>query len=200
LFHDYIYKQTNEHKSGKEKKMSEFKSCLRTGSVKFGDDFYAVAEVTALFGQDIGKLPFHNWFKIPGKADDIGCLLSDNGGRGWHNVREFGPKIDSRGWNEVLAITEYNDNGSETQRRIDEELAHPKTRYVFYRERRQGTLWYKFYGVFRMDEAATRASLASGAPAVIYRRVSETVELRRMKEETEMPASPDAAGVSAEAA
>ena len=46
--------------------MSKFNSCLRNGFVSFGDDFDVVAEVTHLFGVNASKLPYHNWFKVPG--------------------------------------------------------------------------------------------------------------------------------------
>ena len=160
--------------------MSKFNACLRNGSISFGDDFDSVAEVTSLFGRSIKKIPFHNWFNIPGKPDAIGCLLSEDGGDGFHNVREFGPDADSKGWNEVLAISEYNDDPSETMRRINEELESPKVHYVFYRESRKGESWYKFYGEFKVDADSTRATLSAGTPSVIYRRESKMVECRKV--------------------
>ena len=90
--------------------MSKFNACLRNGSISFGDDFDKVAEVTGLFGLSMKKIPFHCRFNIPGKPDAIGCLLSENGGHGWHNVRELGPTVDDKGWDEVLKISEYNDD------------------------------------------------------------------------------------------
>ena len=160
--------------------MSKFNACRRNGSISFGDDFDSVAEVTVLFGLAIKKIPFHNCFNIPGTPDTIGCLLSEEGGNGWHNVREFGSTIDSKGWNEVLTVSEYNDELAETRNRINAELEHPKTRYVFYRESRQGTRWYKFYGKFRIDEVATRATLSSERPSVIYRRESNEIECQKI--------------------
>lgn len=160
--------------------MSKFNTCLRNGSTSFGDDFDTVAEVTALFGHSVMKNPFHNWFDIPGKPDTLGCLLSEDGGNGWHNVREFGPTTDSKGWNEVLTVSEYNDDLAETQKRIHEELEQPKTHYVFYRESRQGALWYKFYGAFKIDVDSTRATLSSERPSVIYRRESKMIECEKV--------------------
>ena len=62
--------------------MSEFNSCLRSGKVSFGDDLHSVAEVTHLFGVMATKLPYHNWFNVPGKENTIACLLSEDGGDG----------------------------------------------------------------------------------------------------------------------
>ena len=53
---------------------------------------------------------------------------------------------------------------------------------MFYRESRQGSLWYKFYGEFRIDPADTRATLSTDRPAVIYRRTSKTVECLKVEE------------------
>ena len=156
--------------------MSKFNSCLRNGFVSFGDDFDVVAEVTHLFGVNASKLPYHNWFKVPGKMDVITWLPSEDGGRGWHNVPEYGPNTDSRGWNEIVAISEYNDDAETNNKRIDDELAKPRTRYVFWREEREGVQWYKFYGTFLIDADATRATLASEHPHVVYRRDSVTAE------------------------
>ena len=160
--------------------MSKFNTCICNGSISFGDDFDTVAEVTALFGHSIKKIPFHNWFDIPGKPNTIGCLLSEDGGKGWHNVRKFGLTTDSKGWNEVLTVSEYNDDPAETLKRINEELEDPKTHYVFYRESRQGALWYKFYGEFKIDVDSTRATLSSERPSVIYRRAADMIECKKV--------------------
>ena len=156
--------------------MSEINACFRNGQVSFGDDFDSVAEVTHLFGREAKKLPYHSWFNVPGKKNVIGWLPSEKGGKGWHNVPEYGPNTDSRGWNEILTISEYNDDAEMTAQRIKEELAVPKTRYVFYRMERDGAKWYKAYGTFKIDVDSTRAAAASQNPRVIYRRVSTTAE------------------------
>ncbi len=154
--------------------MSEFNSCLRSGNVSFGDDFSSVAEVTHLFGSNATKLPYRVWLNVPDKDSTIVCLLSENGGAGWSNVRKIGPVCDERGWNEVLAIDEFNKESETTAARIKEELARPLTRYVFWREARNGSMWYKFYGTFSVDADSTRATLGSENPRVVYRRVSKT--------------------------
>ena len=156
--------------------MSKFNSCLRNGFVSFGDDFDVVAEVTHLFGVNASKLPYHNWFKVPGKTDVITWLPSEDGGRGWHNVPEYGPHNDAHGWQEILTISEYNDDPEMNAKRIDDELARPRTRYVFWREEREGVQWYKFYGTYMIDADATRTTLAGEHPHVVYRRDSETAE------------------------
>ena len=96
--------------------MSKFNSCLRHGSVQFGDDFDAVAEVTRLFGATAKKLPFRICFKVPGQTDTIACLLSKEGGSGWHNIPEFGPNKDGKGWNEILTIADSTRPGSMSRR------------------------------------------------------------------------------------
>ena len=156
--------------------MSEINACFRNGQVSFGDDFDSVAEVTHLFGLKAMKLPYHTWFNVPGKEHVIGWLPSEKGGKGWHNGPEYGPNTDSRGWNEILTISEYNDDAEKTAKRIEEELAVPKTRHVFWRTERDGAKWYKAYGTFQIDVDSTRAAAASQNPRVIYRRVSTTAE------------------------
>ena len=156
--------------------MSEFNACLRNGQVSFGADLSTVAEVTHLFGLEATKLPYHTSFNVPGKANVIGWLPSEEGGRGWHNVPEYGPNTDARGWNEILTIAEFNDDTAKTATRIKEELAAPRTRYVFWRMERDGAKWYKAYGTFEIDVDSTRAAAASENPCVIYRRVSTMAE------------------------
>ena len=162
--------------------MSEYCACLRNGHVSFGDDLNTVAEVTHLFGLKATKLPYHNWFNIPGRKDTIAWLPSEEGGKGWHNVPEYGPNTDSCGWNEILTISEYNDDAGTTATRIQEELDAPKMRYVFWREERDGARWYKAYGTFEIDADSTRAAAASGHPRVIYRRVSKTAECLQVQQ------------------
>ena len=169
--------------------MSKFNPCLRNGFVSFGDDFDVVAEVTRLFGVKASKLPYHNWFKVPGKTDVITWLPSEDGGKGWHNVPEYGLRNDACGWKEILTISEYNDDPETNSKRIDDELANPKTRYVFWRKEREGAKWYKFYGTFLIDADATRATLASEHPHVVYRRYSETAECLKVEEVRREPLS-----------
>ena len=169
--------------------MSKFNPCLRNGFVSFGDDFDVVAEVTHLFGVNASKLPYHNWFKVPGKTDVITWLPSRYGGRGWHNVPEYGPHNDTHGWEEILTISEYNDDTETNSKRIDDELAKPRTRYVFWRQEREGAQWYKFYGTFLIDADATRATLASEHPHVVYRRYSETAECLKVEDVRSEPLS-----------
>ncbi len=162
--------------------MSEFNACLRNGQVPFGADLSTVAEVTHLFGLKATKLPYHTSFNVPGKKNVIGWLPSENGGKGWHNVPEYGPSTNSHDWDEILTIAEFNDNVATTLTRIKEELAAPKTRYVFWRVERNGAKWYKAYGTFEIDADSTRAAVASENPRVIYRRVSKTAECLKVDE------------------
>ena len=161
--------------------MSEFNSCLRSGKVSFGDDLCSVAEVTHLFGVKATKFPYHNWFNVPGKENTIVCLLFEDGGYGWHNVRKIGQTCDKRGWNEILGIDEFNKDSEKTAARIVDELARPRIRHVFWREERMGERWYKFYGIFTVDADSTRATLETDNPRVVYRRVSETADCLKVE-------------------
>lgn len=156
--------------------MSKFNTCLRNGFVSFGDDFDVVAEVTHLFGLKATKLPYHNCFNIPGKKDTLACLFSEEGGEGWHNVPSYGPTVDPRGWNEMVTLDEFNESREKTLERIDNEISKPRIRYVFWREERDGVRWYKFYGTFMIDVNATRASIDTDSPHVVYGRMSKTAE------------------------
>lgn len=162
--------------------MSKFNACLRNGHVSLGDDFDIVAEVTHLFGLKATKLPYHSWFNVPGKKDVIGWLPSEKGGKGWHNVPEYGSSTNSHDWDEILTTAEFNDDVATTLKRIKEELSAPKTRYVFWRVERDGAKWYKAYGTFEIDVDSTRAAAASENPRVIYRRVSTTAECLKVDE------------------
>ena len=179
----------------RNKLMSKLNACLRNGQVSFGADLSTVAEVTHLFGRKAMKLPYHSWFNVPGKKDVIGWLPSEEGGKGWHNVPEYGPSTDSCGWNEILTIAEFNDDAAKTATRIEEELAVPKTRYVFWREERGGTQWYKFYGTFEIDADSTRAAAASENPRVIYRRVLTTAERLKVDDENTVFTDAEFAGL-----
>lgn len=151
--------------------MSEFNQARREGVVRFGYDFGSLAEVTHLFGIKTARLFYRNRFRIPGRENDIVCLLSENGGNGWKNVPHYGMKRDDRGWREILRIDEYNStNETASRKRVDDELADPQERYVFWRESRDGVTWYKFYGVFEIDKASTEDEVAAGKNVCIYRR------------------------------
>lgn len=152
--------------------MSEFNQVRRDGKVKFGYDFSSLAEVTHLWGLSATKLPYRVSFKIPGRKDAICLLLSENGGDGWRNIPHRGMKMDGRGWREISRIDEVNSDPGKSAQRVDDELANPLERYVFWRESRDGVMWYKFYGVFKVDIAETKASKESGENVCIYRKVS----------------------------
>lgn len=154
--------------------MSEFNDGLRRGQITFGDDFGSVAEVTHLFGRTATRLPYQCGFGIPGKEDTIALMLSKDGGNGWMNEREFGAKIDGRGWREIVQIREYNKNHEKSVEHVEKELDRPLTRYVFWNEEREGARWYKFYGTFLLDSEATQATLGTDRPMCIYRKIAET--------------------------
>lgn len=166
--------------------MSKFNTCLRNGFVSLGDDLDSVAEATHIFGCKATKLPYHNWFYIPGSENTIGCLLSEDGGNGWKNTRKLGLCCDEHGWNEILEISEFNEDTAKTKARIEQELARPLTRYVFWREEREGARWYKFYGTFRIDDDATRATQATEQPRVVYARIEKTAPCLKVEEKEQV--------------
>lgn len=153
--------------------MSEFNQARREGKVKFGYDFNTLAEVTHLWGLSATKLPYRISFKIPGRKDAICLLLSENGGDGWRNIPHRGMKMDGRGWREIARIDEVNSDPQKSAKRVNDELAKPLERYVFWRESRDDVMWYKFYGVFKLDVAETQASKETGENVCIYRKVSD---------------------------
>ena len=153
--------------------MSEFNQARREGKVKFGYDFNTRAEVTHLWGLSATKLPYRISFKIPGRKDAICLLLSENGGDGWRNIPHRGMKMDGRGWREIARIDEVNSDPQKSAKRVNDELAKPLERYVFWRESRDDVMWYKFYGVFKLDVAETQASKETGENVCIYRKVSD---------------------------
>lgn len=153
--------------------MSMLKECLRKGVISFGDDFDNSKEVMGLFGKEVRRSPFRGGFKIPGRDSTIAWLVSD-GKNGWTNIRELGSLTDDYWWNEIITISEYNDNGDITAKRIKEELENPLTRYVFWHEWRNGVSWHKFYGLFQIDKDATQATQRTARPCVVYRRTSPT--------------------------
>lgn len=153
--------------------MSEFNQARREGKVKFGYDFSTLAEVTHLWGLSATKLPYRISFNIPGRKDAICLFLSENGGGGWRNIPHRGMKMDGRGWREIARIDEVNSDSEKSAQRVNDELSKPLERYVFWRESRDGVMWYKFYGVFKLDVAETRASKEDGENICIYRKVSD---------------------------
>ena len=153
--------------------MSEFNQSRREGKVKFGYDFNSLAEVTHTWGLTAKRLPYSISFRIPGAADTIALLLSKNGGRGWKNIPHRGVNMDSRGHRQIVRIDEVNADRKVSEERCREELEKPLTRYVFWRESREGVLWYKFHGVFRIDAEATEASLEAGENVCVYVKVAD---------------------------
>lgn len=133
--------------------MSDFTKCQQVKVIKFGDDFARKDEIGALFG--IERMPI-----MRGSArinrDGVPALIwwPNNPGDNneWVDVKEqFGTLSDSRGWQEVLQISEMNRDPEENKRHLEETLANSwsQTRYVFWHESYQNARWYKFYGVYK---------------------------------------------------
>lgn len=170
--------------------MSEVNQSLREGQIKFGYDFGSVSEVTHLFGMTATRLPFHNYFNIPGKENTVGCLLSEEGGNGWSNAREFGVKKDERGWREICTVHVSNSNLEQITAHVEREIETHRKLLVFWRESRDGVQWYKFYGVFEIDAEASRETLGTDHPCCIYRKVADDFGCQKV--EVEVKEIPDA--------
>ena len=162
--------------------MSKFNNSLRNGTISWGDDFDSVSEVSILLGFKAGKTIPSSRIDIPGLSDTKVCILSENGSKGWHFVRDFGPAKDEYGWNEILTISEFNDNSEKTRELIGEELDHPLTLCVFWKEERNGAKWIKFCGMFKLDADATQNALASGQPHAVYTRIGDSVPCKKVEE------------------
>ena len=162
-------------------KMSKFNTCLRNGFVSLGDDFDEAAEAIYLFGMRATETACPNCYSVEGLYGIEVCLFLEKGESGWHNVPSYGPTVDSRGWNEMVALREYNVKRKKTVERIEDAMLKPMPRYVFWLEKRDGVKWYKFYGTFKIDEKATRASLDTDRPCVVYERISKTAECRKVE-------------------
>lgn len=154
---------------------------LRSGIVNSGYDFDSVESICRMYGKTCKRIPFRSAFKVPGKENTLAWLVSEQGGDGWTNELELGPKSDDRGFKEVIAIREFNENDDKTQANIERELAWPKTRYVFTREERLGVSWYKARGTFMIDRTATLATRTTLCPCVVYTRTSTTFECLKAK-------------------
>lgn len=107
--------------------MKKFNDALRQGSISFGCDFNTVAEVTRLWGLTATKLPYHNWFRIPGREDAICCLLSEKGGKGWENTPHRGLAVDECGWRQIVRIDEVN---SDPERPVVDQTVWPGQKFL----------------------------------------------------------------------
>ena len=141
--------------------------------MKFGYDYMKVRDIVKSFGPKAKKSAYRNWFRNLECEDEMVMILSEEGGYGWRNEREFGEKCDAHGWDEIVKINEYNEDTKETKDRINSEIAHPCKRIVFWREKRGSASWYKFYGVFSADLEETRETLGSENPHVVYKKISD---------------------------
>ena len=106
-------------------------------------------------------------------------LLSGDIGLNWQCVPVFGEKIDGRGWKQIEKIEEFNRDDAVSRAYCEDELAKSRVRYVFRRETRQGETWYKFHGVFELDEDATRSTMDTGAAKCVYRKIADECRCRQ---------------------
>ena len=157
--------------------MSDFTKCQQAKVIRFGDDFAERSETNLLFGlnpragmmkgaaslKPVGRIALIWWPSNPGDNNE------------WVDVKEqFGPLSDSRGWQEVLQISEMNRDPEENKRHLEETLANPwsQTRYVFWHESYQNARWYKFYGVYKFMREKSQAT-----GKCWFERVAKQIEL-----------------------
>lgn len=141
--------------------MSDFKECQRKKTIKFGDDFAKRSEINLLFGLSEGAGTMQGGASLQpvGRVAIIWWPNDPCDNKDWVNVKEvLGPASDSRGYQEVLQISETNRNPLENERHIKETLETPRSqeRYAFWHESRLGAHWYKFYGVYKLNHEKTK--------------------------------------------
>ena len=147
--------------------MSEMNKCIRSGIVSFGDHFDLRREVFELFG----KMKCGVWGRKDiwkNGEDKVVCLLKEEDEKsGWNNMKIYGEEFDGRGWKEVVGI-EMENNDADEHDRFSREKKDGEM-YVFYKMKRLGVEWYKFYGMFKFEEGEE----------VILRRVSKSGKVRK---------------------
>lgn len=138
--------------------MSDYMKCIHTGSLEFGDDFATQKEVLDLFGLQKGKgKEVHGVYDLPGSGNVKVCLFKGDERGGWHHWRKQGDGIDRRGWNEATGINDFCDDQDEALEYVQSEMDNPSTRYVFYKMEWKGMTWWKFFGVFELDQEVTNS-------------------------------------------
>ena len=143
--------------------MSDKTTCAANKKIIFGNDFNTRAEINELFGISRGAGARKGGAALSGVGrEEIICWSNEPSPESpWVNAKvKFGPNSDSRGYQEVLEITEENRDPSENEKHIQKIMNTPelRTRHVFWREERNGARWYKFYGTFVLDLEKTNAS------------------------------------------
>jgi len=158
--------------------MSEYNDCLRDGKIAFGNDFKTRAEINKLFGLKAGAGTMQGGASLvpTGREAIIWWPNNPSDNNEWLNVKEgFGPVADSRGYKEVLLISEQNRDAVANLSHLNEVLETPRSqmRYVFWHEERCGVRWYKFYGLFKfMRERSQRDGKCW------FERADSTISLR----------------------
>jgi len=156
--------------------MSEFNTARREGSIKFGYDFNNSTEVVKLFGPEVSKSAFSSGFRIPGVDNALCWMVKEAGGNKWHNIPTHGMTFDGRGYRQIVSIKEYNEDEEVSKRRVEDELANPLQRYVFWNEENNGVSFFKFHGVFKLDEKATRGLMDADEYACVYEKTCNVGE------------------------
>ena len=115
------------------------------------------------------------------------CLFKGDERGGWHHWRKQGDEIDRRGWNEATVINDFCDDQDEALKYVQSEMDNPSTRYVFYKMEWKGMTWWKFFGVFELDQEMTNR--LNHPPMSFldwfdgyrcyFKRVSKTLDLNR---------------------
>ena len=88
--------------------MSDYAKCARNGVVEFGDDFSSRKEIMKLFGKEnegVGKSG------IVDVGNGSVCFFDEKGRDGWNHVLNENGRLDRRGWNEVVEVENYSEEG-----------------------------------------------------------------------------------------
>ena len=88
--------------------MSDYAKCVRNGVVEFGDDFSSRKEIMKLFGKEnegVGKSG------IVDVGNGSVCFFDEKGRDGWNHVLNENGRLDRRGWNEVVEVENYSEEG-----------------------------------------------------------------------------------------
>lgn len=151
--------------------MSDYEKCVDDGVIGFGDDFFTRKEVMKLFGKESGGVGKSGIVEVENGSV---CFFDEKGMDGWNHVRKEGERLDRRGWNEVIEVENYYDEGVMDEEEMEYE--GNKKRYVFGRMNWKGMVWWKFLGVFDFEGKRLNDE---GVIGWVWKKIGDEVELVR---------------------
>lgn len=157
--------------------MSDYNDCLRLKRIAFGNDFWTRSEINKLLGLKSGAGTMQGGASLvpTGREAIVWWPNNPSDANDWINVKESeGDAIDSRGYREVLLISERSRDDHMNEIHLNEvaKTLRSQMRYVFWHEEKSGARWYKFYGLFKF---LREKSLQDGK--CWFERVSDVVSL-----------------------